>query len=185
MSSQYTSLPAGLPVPVDDGLAAHLEGMALPSVLLESTSGEQIDLKSIPGTVVVYIYPMTGRLGIALPDGWDDIPGARGCTPQACDFSDHHQQLQELGATVFGLSSQTTDYQAELKQRLHLPFELLSDSRFELKQALSLPIFTVDEQQLYKRLTIIAEAQVIKKVFYPIFPPNQHATQVIDWLKSR
>jgi peroxiredoxin len=159
--------------------------MALPSIVLQSTAGEQVDLSAIPGTAVVYVYPMTGQPGIALPEGWDEIPGARGCTPQACDFSNHHAQLQELGATVFGLSSQTTDYQAELKQRLHLPFELLSDSGFKLKHALKLPVFTVDGRQLYKRLTIIAKAQVIQNVFYPVFPPDQHAKQIIDWLKSR
>lgn len=184
MTSQLNTLPAGLPVPVDDGLAAHLQGLYLPSIAFESTKAESVNLASIQGLVVVYVYPLTGRPNVALPEGWDGIPGARGCTPQACDFSDHYQELQGLSATVFGLSSQTTDYQLELKNRLHLPFDLLSDSNFQLKQALNLPTFKVGELLLYKRLTLIAEDQVIKKVFYPVFPPNQHAAQVIDWLKT-
>lgn len=182
MSGQYATLPAGLPVPVDDGMAAHLPGMRLPNLVLNSTNGSQVDLATIQGRLVMYIYPLSGRPGVPLPDGWDDIPGARGCTPQACDFSNHHQQLQSLGAQVFGVSSQTTDYQAELHQRLHLPFDLLSDNGFGLKQALNLPVFEVHGMQLYKRLTMIAEAGVIKKVFYPVFPPNQHAAQVTDWI---
>lgn len=171
-------------MPVDDGLAAHLQGMLLPSFELESTSGKKLNLAAIQGRLVIYIYPLTGRPNVALPQGWDEIPGARGCTPQACDFSNHHQALQSLNATVFGLSSQTTDYQTELKERLHLPFDLLSDSKFKLKQALNLPTFKVADLLLYKRLTLIAEDGLIKKVFYPVFPPNQHAAQVIDWLKS-
>ncbi len=171
-------------MPSDDGLAAHLKGIALPNVLFDSTGGHQVDLRAISGTVVVYVYPLTGRPGIALPEGWDEIPGARGCSPQACDFSNHHQQLQDLGATVFGLSTQTNDYQAELKQRLHLSFDLLSDSDFQLKHVLHLPVFEVGKLVLYKRLTLIAEAQTIKKVFYPVFPPDVHASQVIAWLKN-
>ncbi|OIQ96915.1 putative peroxiredoxin bcp [mine drainage metagenome] len=120
-----------------------------------------------------------------LPEGWDDISGARGCTPQACDFSNHYQELQQLNTAVFGLSSQSTDYQLELKNRLHLPFDLLSDSTFQLKLELNLPVFEVEALMLYKRLTLIAEHNVIRKVFYPVFPPNQNASQVIDWLKSR
>jgi peroxiredoxin len=184
VSSQLTTLPAGLPVPVDDGSAAHLQGMHFPGLEFEATSGKKINLSTIQGRLVIYIYPLTGQPNVALPAGWDEIPGARGCTPQACDFSHHHQQLQSLNATVFGLSSQTTDYQAELKSRLHLPFDLLSDSNFQLKQALNLPSFKAGDLLLYKRLTLIAEAQVIQKVFYPVFPPNQHAAQVIDWLRT-
>ncbi|HSI43021.1 MAG TPA: peroxiredoxin [Methylotenera sp.] len=183
MSSQYTSLPAGLPIPVNDGSAKHLEGMVLPDVSLDSTSGI-VKLIALAGTVVIYIYPMSGRPGIPLPDGWDEIPGARGCTPQACDFSDHNEEFSALSATVFGLSSQPSDYQLELKQRLHLPFELLSDSQFALQQAMNLPVFQTSGMQLYKRLTMIVKANIIKKVFYPIFPPDQHAKEVIDWLKS-
>jgi peroxiredoxin len=184
VSSQLTTLPAGLPVPVDDGSAAHLQGMHFPGLEFEATSGKKINLSTIQGRLVIYIYPLTGQPNVALPAGWDEIPGARGCTPQACDFSHHHQQLQSLNATVFGLSSQTTDYQAELKGRLHLPFDLLSDSNFQLTQALNLPTFKAGDLLLYKRLTLIAEAQVIQKVFYPVFPPDQHAAQVIDWLRT-
>lgn len=165
-------------------MAAHLEGMPLPKVLLQSTGGKPINFSEIKHRLVVYVYPLTGRPDVALPDGWDEVPGARGCTPQACDFSNHYQELQALNTTVFGLSSQSTDYQLELKSRLHLPFDLLSDGDFLLKSALKLPIFKVNGLQLYKRLTLIAEQGAIQKVFYPVFPPNQNATQVIDWLKS-
>lgn len=169
-------------MPVDDGLAVPLPGMHLSKVVLTSTGGGQVDLTAIQGRLVVYVYPLSGQPGVALPQGWDEIPGARGCTPQACDFSQHYQTLLSLNATVFGLSSQTSAYQAEFKSRLHLPFDLLSDSHFLLKQALNLPTFQVEGLQLYKRLTLIAENQVIQKVFYPVFPPHQHAAQVVDWL---
>lgn len=184
MNSQLNTLPEGLPIPVDDGMAAHLEGMQLPQVLLYSTKGPLVDLSALKHRLVVYVYPLTGRPEVALPEGWDEIPGARGCTPQACDFSHHYQELQALDTAVFGLSSQTTDYQLELKHRLHLPFDLLSDSGFLLHSTLELPVFKVGALQLYKRLTLIAEQGIIKKVFYPVFPPNQNATQVIDWLKG-
>jgi peroxiredoxin len=169
---------------VNDGSAKHLEGIVLPDISLSSTSGISIKLSALAGTTVIYIYPMSGKPGIPLPDGWDEIPGARGCTPQACDFSNHHQELMALGVTVFALSSQASDYQLELKQRLHLPFELLSDSQFTLQQAMNLPVFQTSGMQLYKRLTMIVKANIVKKVFYPIFPPDQHAKEVIDWLKS-
>lgn len=171
-------------MPVDDGLAAHLEGMQLPDVSFKSTGGEVVNLSALQQRLVIYVYPLTGRPDGQLPAGWDEIPGARGCTPQACDFSNHYQALLDLDTAVFGLSSQNTDYQLELKSRLHLPFDLLSDSHFLLQNALKLPLFKVDELSLYKRLTLIAEQKVIKKVFYPVFPPNQNASQVIDWLKS-
>lgn len=170
---------------MDDGLASHLQGMHLPDISLQSTNGSLINLKATTPRLVIYVYPLTGRADKALPEGWDDIPGARGCTPQACDFSNHYQELQQLNTAVFGLSSQSTDYQLELKNRLHLPFDLLSDHAFQLKSALNLPVFNVQELTLYKRLTLIAEHNVIRKVFYPVFPPNQNASQVIDWLKSR
>lgn len=184
MIKQLNVLPEGLPVPVDDGLADHLEGMHLPQLTLTSTSGASVGLATLQNKLVIYVYPLTGRPEIALPEGWDEIPGARGCTPQACDFSNHYLELQHLNTMVYGLSSQTTDYQAELKTRLHLPFDLLSDSTFQLKKTLNLPIFTVGELLLYKRLTLITDKSVIRKVFYPVFPPNENARQVIDWLKS-
>ena len=184
MRSFLTSLPAGLPIPVDDGLAAHLEGVQLPDVSLASTSGELVNLSQYQQKLVIYVYPLTGRPDVALPEGWDEIPGARGCTPQACDFSNHYQELQALNAVVYGMSSQSTEYQSELKNRLHLPFELLSDRDFLLRNTLRLPTFQVNELLLYKRLTLITEQATIQKVFYPVFPPDQNARQVIDWLKS-
>jgi peroxiredoxin len=184
VSSFLTSLPAGLPIPLDDGLAAHLEGLQLPDVSFASTSGELVNLSRYQHKLVIYVYPLTGRPDVALPEGWDEIPGARGCTPQACDFSNHYQELQALNAVVFGLSSQSTGYQSELKSRLHLPFDLLSDSDFLLRNTLSLPTFKVNELLLYKRLTLIVEQAIIKKVFYPVFPPDKNARQVIDWLRS-
>lgn len=184
MASHLNVLPDGLPVPINDGLAAHLEGMDLPDISLESTSGSYVNLRTNTHRLVIYVYPLTGRPDLALPEGWDDIPGARGCTPQACDFSNHYQELQQLNTSVLGLSSQSTDYQSELKSRLHLPFDLLSDNTFQLKHALNLPVFEVQALVLYKRLTLVAERNVIRKVFYPVFPPNQNASQVIDWLRS-
>lgn len=184
MSNDFTSLPEGLPVPIDDGLATHLVGMPLPNVQFESTNGRLVNLLGLQDRLVIYVYPLTGRPDVPLPEGWDEIPGARGCTPQACDFRNHYQQLQQLNTLVIGLSSQTTDYQLELKNRLHLPFDLLSDNNFQLKSALNLPVFKVGELLLYKRLTLIAEQNIIKKVFYPVFPPNQNASQVMDWLRS-
>jgi peroxiredoxin len=126
---------------------------------------------------------MTGVPGKPLPEGWDLIPGARGCTPQACDFRDHYRELNDLGAEVFGLSTQNTDYQKEMAERLHLPFEVLSDSEFQFCDALTLPTFEVEGTQLVKRLTLIIRHNVIETVFYPVFPPNENAEQVINWLK--
>lgn len=185
MSYNYNILPEGLPVPIDDGQAVHLEGLQLPAISLPSTSGEHFgfDVNSNSEKLVIYVYPLTGQPEVALPEGWDEIPGARGCTPQACDFSDHHQQFRSLNTRVFGLSTQTTEYQLALKNRLHLPFDLLSDVDLQLKQHLNLPIFKTANLTLYKRLTLIIEENLIKKVFYPVFPPNQHALQVLDWLK--
>ncbi len=179
-----TDLPDNLPVPEDDGAAAHLLGMRLPNITLSATNGETVSLANILGTVVIYVYPMTGRPDTPLPQGWDDIPGARGCTPQSCAFRDHYAALQSLGAGVFGLSAQSSDYQQEAKSRLHLPFEILSDSALELQRALSLPTFVADGMTLYRRITLIAVEGVIKKVFYPIFPPGENAEQVLDWLRA-
>ena len=136
------------------------------------------------GWMVLYFYPMTGRPDIALPDNWDAIPGARGCTPQSCSFRDHYQELQSVGAAVYGVSSQSTDYQREALERLHLPFPLLSDETLQYKNQLRLPTLTVDGMELYKRLTLIANSGSIKKVFFPVFPPDQNAANVLDWLKN-
>ena len=177
-------LPDELPVPVDDGAADHLQGTPLPKISLSATSGETVDIDQLPGLVVFYIYPMTGRPDTPLPEGWDDIPGARGCTPQSCSFRDHHADLLELDASVYGVSTQSSDYQQEAKLRLHLPFDLLSDSTLELKRELNLPTFEAADSELYKRITLIVRAGVIVKVFYPVFPPGENAEQVLDWLRS-
>ena len=175
-------LPKGLPVPTDDGASDHLPGMRLPSVPLTSTAGQPIDLLSLPGKTVVYCYPMTGRPGSDLPAGWDEIPGARGCTPQSCAFRDHHAEIIALGARVFGLSTQSTGYQREAAGRLHLPFELLSDEELAFAKALDLPTFEVEGMVLLKRLTLIIDDGRIVKVFYPVFPPDRNAEEVVEYL---
>ena len=181
----FTGLPHGLPVPVDDGAADHLAGTPMPALTLTSTAGEQVRLAELgSGRTIIYIYPLTGRPGVDLPAGWDEIPGARGCSTEACDFRDHFQLLRAAGAAgVYGLSSQDTDYQREAVERLSLPFPVLSDGDFSLGTALSLPTFTASGAgRLYKRLTLIVRDGTIEHVFYPIFPPNTHAQQVLAWL---
>ena len=183
--ASFEELPSDLPEPEDDGAAAHLAGSAVPSVTLPSTTGEAVTLDRIGSPrAVVYVYPMTGRPGRPLPSDWDLIPGARGCTPEACGFRDHHDELARLGAGVFGLSSQSTDYQSEAAERLHLPFPLLSDERHELAGQLGLPTFEVDGLRLYKRLTLVLNTSVIEHVFYPVFPPDTHAQEVLEWLPN-
>jgi peroxiredoxin len=179
-------LPEGLPVPVDDGAASHLPGRAMPALSLPATDGRQVALDALGGgRTVVYIYPMTGRPGVELPEGWDDIPGARGCTPESCGFRDLHAELLAAGAArVFGLSSQSSEYQREAVERLHLPFAMLSDEHLALAGALGLPTFTVAGMTLYRRLTMIISDGAVEHVFYPIFPPNQHAQEVLDWLRA-
>ncbi len=184
MSPNLSHLPNNLPAPVDDGAADHLEGLLLPDISLMSTDGATINLAELTGRWVIYIYPMTGRPDVALPDGWDGIPGARGCTPQSCSFRDHYAELKELNTGVFGLSAQATEYQREARDRLHLPFQLLSDSGLQLKNALRLPTFTVAGMELYKRLTLIVESGRIRKVFYPVFPPDRNADDVLAWLRE-
>jgi peroxiredoxin len=175
-----------LPTPEDDGGARHLPGSAMPSVPLASTDGRVVDLAALGGTTVVYAYPMTGRPDIPLPEGWDMIPGARGCTPQSCAFRDHFAELKALGADhLFGLSTQDTAWQREAAERLHLPFALLSDSDLRLANALALPRFEVAGQQLLKRLTMIVVEGRIAQVFYPVFPPDRSAEDVVAWLRGR
>jgi peroxiredoxin len=159
--------------------------MAMPKIRLQSTAGRVVDLSNL-GTerTVLYCYPMTGVPGKPLPEGWDLIPGARGCTPQTCSFRDHHQELLQLRAQVFGLSTQTTEYQREMATRLQLPFEVLSDAEFKLCDALRLPAFVVDGMRLLKRLTLIIQRGRIEHVFYPVFPPDQSADQVVRWLSE-
>ena len=156
--------------------------MQLPSVPLTSTAGRIVDLANLPGRTVVYCYPRTGRPDQEPPNGWNEIPGARGCTPQSCAFRDHYRELQALGAGVFGLSTQSTDYQREAVERLHLPFDLLSDSELVFTRALRLPTFQVESVTLIKRLTLIIVNGRIEKVFYPVFPPDKNAGEVIEWL---
>lgn len=174
-----------IPAPIDDGAARHLRGLALPSLVLPATDGHAIDLAKIAGTTVVYAYPMTGRPDVALPEGWDMIPGARGCTPQSCAFRDHFAELKALGAeALFGLSTQSTAYQREAAERLHLPFALLSDENLAFAQALRLPVFETAGMCLLKRLTLILRAGKIVRVFYPVFPPDRSAGDVIEWLRA-
>ena len=176
-------LPDGLPVPEDDGAARHLPGMALPAMGLSATDGRTVELSSLTGRTVLYVYPMTGQPGTALPEGWDEIPGARGCTPQSCAFRDHHAELKAAGAShVFGLSTQGTGYQQEAAERLHLPFSLLSDAAHGFGEALALPSFMVDGMRLYKRMALIIDDGVIAHCFYPVFPPDRNAADVLAWL---
>jgi peroxiredoxin len=183
--ADYTAAPdwSTLPVPTDDGAADHLAGMRLPSILLPATDGRSIDLSVQPGRVVVYAYPRTGVPDQPNPEGWDAIPGARGCTPQSCAFRDHHAELMALGITaVYGLSTQDSTYQREVAERLHLPFALLSDARLTLTGAMGLPTFRVGPMILLRRLTLIVRDGVVERVFYPVFPPDQSASDVVRWL---
>jgi peroxiredoxin len=179
-------LPPDLPVPEDDGAAAHLPGLALPRFELAATDGSTVQLDRLEGRTIVYAYPRTGRPGEdpLVPD-WDLIPGARGCTPETCGFRDHHAELQAAGAAeVFGLSAQDSDYQREVVDRLQLPFPLLSDEDLELTKALRLPTFEAAGQTLIKRLTLVVDEGSIEHVFYPVFPPDRHAEEVLAWLRA-
>ena len=174
-----------IPKPTDDGAAAHLAGICVPSIPLPATDGTAVDLSVLPGRVVVYAYPRTGIPGVENPPGWDLIPGARGCTPESCAFRDRFAELQALGVNyLFGLSSQETAYQREAAERLHLPFPILSDERLTLSQALRLPTFQTSGMTLLKRLTLIIDHGKIKHVFYPVFPPDRNASDVVAWLAA-
>jgi peroxiredoxin len=176
---------SSLPKPVDDGAARHLLGVRLPRIALPATDGTGVDLSSLAGRVVLYAFPRTGRPGVPNPPGWDLIPGARGCTPQTCAFRDHFAELQSLGVRhLFGLSTQSTAYQQETATRLHLPFPLLSDESLRLTTALRLPTFETSGMTLLKRLTLIVRDGGIEHVFYPVFPPDRNATEVVGWLKT-
>jgi peroxiredoxin len=178
-------LPDDLPVPVDDGGARHLTGMVLPDVTLTATDGSRVNLAQLPGRTVVYVYPRTGRPGQAMPTGWNGIPGARGCTPQSCSFRDHFEELRTLGVRqLYGLSIQDSDYQREAVERLHLPFAILSDAEFAMQRALQLPTFEVDGMVLIKRMALVIDNGRITKVFYPVFPPDRSAAEVIAWLRA-
>jgi peroxiredoxin len=178
-------LPPDIPVPHDDGAAGHLPGLELPDLALPATDGTPVNLRSMRGRTVVYIYPRTGVPGVDPPAGWDQIPGARGCTPQSCAFRDHFGELRRLGvAHLYGLSTQDTAYQREAATRLHLPFTLLSDEKLELANALKLPTFSVAGMTLLKRMALIVDDGRITKVFYPVFPPDKNAAEVLAWLQA-
>ena len=181
-----TGIPEGLPVPVDDGRARHLTGLAVPSLPLQGTTGERIDLSTIPGRAVVFAYPRTGQPGQPplVPD-WDLIPGARGCTPETCAFRDLAADFGELGIKVFGLSTQEPAYQRELAERLHLPFPVLSDASRTLTDALRLPTLTVGGLVLLARLSWLQRDGRIERVWYPVFPPDRHASEVLASLSGR
>ena len=181
-----TFLPSGLPVPQDDGAARHLAGATVPDIALPATDGSAVNLAKLGGLTVVYVYPRTGVPGVDAPPGWDEIPGARGCTPQSCGFRDHFSDLKALGvAHVYGLSTQTSDYQREAAARLHLPFPLLSDANLKLQAMLGLPTFSTSGMTLYKRMALVLENARIVRVFYPVFPPDKNAEEVIAWLRAR
>lgn len=179
------ALPADLPRPEDDGAAEHLLGAPVPHVALLDTDGQQVDLAGLAGRSIVYAYPRTGRPGEApLVDDWDAIPRARGCTPESCSFRDHHGELTDLGVRVLGLSTQDSAYQREAVERLHLPFPLLSDERHQLTDALRLPTFEVAGQRLLRRLTLLLRDGAVEHVWYPVFPPDTHADEVVTWLRQ-
>jgi len=182
-------LPPNIPIPQDDGAARHLAGMTLPDLALPATQNAQgaapVNLSKLAGRTVVYIYPRTGVPGQALPDGWDAIPGARGCTPQSCAFRDHFGELARLGVKhLYGLSTQGTAYQQEAASRLHLPFAILSDEKLALAKALNLPTFVAAGMTLLKRMALVIDDGVITKAFYPVFPPDKNAEGVIAWIRN-
>jgi peroxiredoxin len=178
-------LPEGLPVPEDDGAADHLPGLELPDLTLESSQGP-VNLAELAGErLVLYVYPRSGRPGHPMLPGWDEIPGARGCTPQSCAFRDHAAELATMGARVAGLSAQSLDDQLEFAERNHMPFPIVSDERLELARDPGLPTFDVEGMTLYKRLALVAERRRIVKVFYPVFPPDRNAGEVLAWMSSR
>jgi peroxiredoxin len=180
----YT-LPADLPVPEDDGAADHLEGTRIPRLELPTTDQRALDLaEAAQQLLVLYVYPRTGKPGEPLPTGWDDIPGARGCTPQSCAFRDLHAEIAATGAHTLGLSAQPVAEQHEVAERLRLPYALASDPLLTVADALGLPTFEVDGMRLYKRITLIADDGVIEKVFYPVFPPDRNAGEVLEWLQA-
>jgi len=174
-----------IPAPVDDGATSHLPGARMASVKLPATDGEMVDLSAIPGRAVVYAYPRTGKPGVENPEGWDMIPGARGCTPQTCSFRDHFAELKALGVSrLFGLSTQDPGYQREAAERLHLPFAILSDENLKLTRAMKLPTFETHGMTLLKRFTLVIDQGAITHVFYPVFPPDRSAAETAAWLSK-
>jgi peroxiredoxin len=178
-------LPPDIPVPADDGRARHLTGVKLPNISLPATGGGTVNLSKLKGRAVLYIYPRTGVPGVDPPPGWDQIPGARGCTPQSCGFRDHFAELKELGvAHVYGLSTQDSAYQREAAERLHLPFPILSDADLKFALSLHLPMFMASGMTLLARMALILDDGTITKVFYPVFPPDKNAEEVVAWLRN-
>jgi peroxiredoxin len=182
-------LPAGLPVPVDDGGCNHLPGMKMPSIVLRSTKNRSVDVAEVSrGKAVFFFFPAAGRPGVPDPRGWNEIPGARGCTPQACGYRDLNEEFRKLGFQVFGVSAQRHEDLMEIGQRNRLPYELLSDSDLRLTRALRLPTFEVESVAplvppiCIKRLSVVVRSGRIEKVFYPVFPPDKNAEEVIEWL---
>ncbi len=185
MSADYSQLPPDLPRPVDDGAADHLPGTAVPALELPSTEGGSASLAELARErLVAYVYPRTGTPGLPLPDGWNEIPGARGCTPQSCAYRDALAEFRALGATLVGISAQSAAEQAEFAGREQIPFPLLSDAELRLAESLRLPTFAVDGMRLYRRLTLVAEAGTIVEAFYPVFPPDRDAATVLGWLRA-
>lgn len=185
MTSKYHLVPDNLPEPTDDGACDHLRNMKLPDMELRSTLGGRVNLSKIEGETVVFIYPMTAQPGTPLPVEWDDIPGARGCTPQACAFRDLHEPFQSRGVSLYGLSTQSTTYQYEASTRLNLPYPLLSDERREYSQALNLPMFSVAGMVLNKRVTLYCVGGIINKAFYPVFPTFENPAEVLSYIDNR
>jgi peroxiredoxin len=185
MSRDVHALPPDLPVPRDDGAARGLPGRELPPLRLEATRGGAVDLRDAArDLLVLYVYPRTGGPGIPDVPGWDEIPGARGCTPQSCAFRDRHEALTRLGATVVGVSAMDPGEQAAFAEREEIPYPLLNDGRLALRDQLGLPTFDMHGTALYKRLTFVAQGGRIEKVFYPVFPPDRNAADVEAWLRS-
>jgi peroxiredoxin len=183
--ADYTTLPANLPVPEDDGGADHLTGMAMPALVLDSSQGPVALAELCSETAVIYIYPHTGVPGEPLAEGWDAFPGARGCTPESCGFRDHAAELAAAGARVAGLSGQTLAAQVEFAERNRMPFPVIADPQLRLRDALSLPTFELNGLTYLRRLTLVAQRGTIGKAFYPVFPPDRHASEVLAWLTRR
>ncbi|CAD0081750.1 unnamed protein product [Aureobasidium vineae] len=179
----HTTFPSDIPIPTDDGACDHLPGMTIPPLSLPATNDTSIKISSLQSLVIIFCYPRTGAPGETIPDAWNSIPGARGCTPQACSFRDTQREFMTAGVNkIFGLSTQSTAYQQEVKTRLNLPFELLSDEKLDFVEALSLPTIDWEGKKLTKRITLAMVEGKIVKVWYPVFPPDQSAQQVLDWL---
>ncbi len=179
-----STIPLNLPMPIDDGACGHLENAILPDICLLGTDDQEINLSRLTGWNVIFCYPMTGRPGFTIPDGWLQIPGAAGCTPQVCSYRNEISFFRSKGISIFGLSTQTTEIQKEAVKRLELPYPLLSDSNYSLATALNLPFLEVTDLKFIKRLTLIIQNNVIKKCFYPVFPPDKNVNNVIIWLSN-